>query len=301
VETTTLAARTRVARYAGSLAVLLLALAVLVLGDPRVCRQEVPPGASVPVAPVRVCAPPAATDTAVVAVLALVALLLAPDLGAACVGGLTLTRRVEEARADAAAARADVATLRLAVTGEQRVDVANRLHVNVGGGGGGAEVIAALSRAGLLTPGGAGWPPRARPEAYLLSGALSRLLPLLPEEWRDGALVGTVGAVAASAGERVPAEVWHDALRDPDGALARARHGDEVVVPRVGGQEGRAVVAVPAPMPGNAGAGAVAVILPAGVSASAAEARRLAPVAAAFAAALTELGFGEGRTGDEGR
>lgn len=292
--TSTLAARTRVARYLIALSVVLGGIGVLLLGDPRVCRQELPAQGT---KAAEVCAPPAATDTATLAVLAAVLLLLAPDLSEAGIAGVTLKRAVEEAKAEAATARADAAAVRLSVTQlHQHAAATSTAQATTVVQSGEAGLIEALAKIGLLrgvppTRGAA--PARAAPgqesvvdtmRALLVSEQVERARDLLPERWRPGTFVGIAGELTVLAGPDLPEALLERVLTAPDGAVARSLRGEYAATPAAA--DVPAVIA--APIWGGADAlGAVAVVLPPDAPpATSRDAVDLAPAAFLFSAGL---------------
>jgi hypothetical protein len=290
--TRTLAARTRLARYFAACLLVVIGAVWLLTQAPRLCHQEIPATGT---SPVRVCGPPGIGDTATVAWLAVVVLLLAPDLAEVVIGGVTLRRAVEEAKADAATARADVAAIRLSVTRlHQDVDVTSTAESTTVVQSGDAAMLETLARLGLLRgvadegdaePGGA---PSATPaetaQALTLVEGVERARALLPPAWREGAFIGIAGEVTVLAGADMPQSLVSRLLSSRDGAIARARRGEYAMARLTRAHP--AVVAAPVWDSEGGVLGAVALIPPAGAdlgSDEAAAAVQLAAAAAVFA------------------
>jgi hypothetical protein len=258
----------RVPRYVAALGVVGWGLWALVVGDARVCRQEVPEGAT---AAIEVCDHPSATDGAVLATLAVVVLLLGPDLSEAGVAGVTVKRKVEEAKADAAAARAEVASLRLAVSQESFATSTAQANVDVHDGG--AAMLEVLARHGLLsTPHGAAPSPATGPaplvsaetDTFLLTACADAVLRLVPEPFSQGTVIGVAGDLTLVMGAEIPDETYQLIRTDPEGAVAAALQGQPAATPASG--DVPIVVAVPVSGEDQRVVGALAVVLPAGMT-----------------------------------
>jgi hypothetical protein len=266
----TLASRTRLPRYVLAFCVVLVGAFLLLQRDARTCHDEIPATGK---EPVPVCAPVAATDAEVVASLAVVLMLLAPDLGEAGIAGVTLKRRAEEAKAEAATARADVAAVRLAMTTlRQEVQVSATATNTTVVESGAASLAETLARIGLLkgaVPPREPAPPRETfavsrdAHALMVSASLRGMTSLLPEEWRPGTVVLRIGEVTLTTGPDLTDAARHRLL-PADGPLDRAARGEFVVADATSASG--AVVAAPVGDAAGAHLGEVVVVLPAGVA-----------------------------------
>lgn len=280
--TSALARRTRAARYVLALT-LVLGGAVATLLGASVCRDHVSEGS---LTPVSLCGPPAATDAEVVGVIAVVLLLLAPDIGEAGVAGITLKRRVEEAKADAATARADVAALRLTVHSlSQNVDVTTVVE------SGSAAVLESLAKMGLLKGATSTVAPRRRTggrdvprwgQTLLLTAAFDGLVGLLPERWNGASIVGRVRNLAFTAGPALEGQAQRRLFDEID-VQSRAGRGEVGIMPPTATLP--MVVVAPVADVRGTHLGEVVMALPTGVMADESEAiEHLKPIRAAFAA-----------------
>jgi hypothetical protein len=284
-----------------SVAVVVAGVLFVLLGDPRVCRNALPEAAK---EAVRVCDPPALTDVPVVALALIVLLLLAPDLGETGIAGVTVKRLAEEAKADAATARADVAAVRLTVTQQmhQAATASSTAHATTVVQAGEAAVLTALAELGLLRgadPVQRGSPdtPAAAPHrlpvapgaehALLLSESLDRARALLPPEWQDGTFLGVVGDLTLLAGAELPSAVLDRVLSAPTGAVASAGAGRYAVTPAT--KTRAAVVAAPVWSSAGSPIAVVAVVLPPGLVVPDDAAVDLAAAAAVFSPAVASL------------